>query len=168
PPSFQAAMRFASDIRFRANGTDVDIGIGADFMNTPGPIQFYIEPNKAVKAGLEELRSLMHGADLNKIIPSDFHLEDIIELNNIVVQVDPAARKLASVIIGIKTAQEWSILQKPKIAVDSVELAFRLNDPMDVNNLTKNLRLTFLGEIAIGSDGKLEVSAVYPDFQFSG
>src|SRR5262249_8356259 len=102
PPSFQAAMRFASDIRFRANGTDVDIGIGADFMNTPGPIQFYIEPNKAVKAGLEELRSLMHGADLNKIIPSDFHLEDIIELNNIVVQVDPAARKLASVIIGIK------------------------------------------------------------------
>src|SRR5437764_887047 len=33
PPSFQAAMRFATDIRFRANGTDVDLGIGADFVN---------------------------------------------------------------------------------------------------------------------------------------
>ena len=168
PPSFQAAMRFATDIRFRANGTDVDLGIGADFVNTPGQIQFYIKPNQAVKAGLAELRSLMHGADLGKIIPSDFHLEDIIELNNIVLQVDPLARKLTSVLIGIKTAQGWSILHDPKIAVDSVELVFRLNDPMDVNNFAKNLELAFFGEIAIGSDGKLDVSAVYPGFEFSG
>src|SRR5204862_3740781 len=93
---------------------------------------------------------------------------NIIELTNIVLQVDPVARKLTSVMMGIKTAQGWSILHDPKIAVDSAELVFRLNDPMDVHNLAKNLELAFFGEIAIGSAGKLDVSAVYPGFELSG
>lgn len=163
--SANAFMNFSTIIRFQTNQTRVDIPVSAVFINRPTFLQFTADLNDAVYATLNELSSLLAGADLTTLL-GGIQLSDYVQLSAFILQVDPGAQKLMSVSMGVRTAQPFTLIANGGygnvITVNSIELAFRALPPFS----SPNLSMAVFGEVQIFENALLDISAGYPDFVF--
>src|SRR2546421_594228 len=160
---------FNTTIDFQSQGEARHVPVSAVLYDPENVIQFDADLTDGLDAALDELSSLANNIGLRGVLPPDLHLEDVLKLTDVGVQVDPTAQnKLRAAKLRVDAVQTWPIVKdgsgRPLITVGGIKLLFRLNAPFG----SDSLECALAGEVGIGKEGVLEVSAYYPGFAFNG
>lgn len=143
--NFSAVATIHSSINVETSSGMISIPLRADsYLNSPW-IQLSTKLDNALQASFDHLSSLANGMDLESIVPQQLPIQNQIGLSGVVLQVDLAKRKLESVLIGVESKQVWQLIEDV-IAIEKLQLFFRLIDPIG----TKKLSMTLSGEFGIG------------------
>ncbi|MBB3190622.1 DUF6603 domain-containing protein [Halomonas cerina] len=165
----ESFVEFRALIELPARRKTYKIPLSAFLYNPENNIQFDAELTELVDATLDELALFLNSLDPKALIPAEVHLEDVIRLSHLVVQIDPkGVNKLRSVRLGIDTTRSWDVIKdvagNPILAVEGLHLYFGLYAPFK----SGGLQMGVVGEIGIGENGVLEMGASYPDFAIRG
>lgn len=160
---------FSASLPFQARGKNYAIPMSVEIADLGQDFRFQADVTGAIDAGLNELSSLTQGVNLGEFIPEDFHLEDVLRMNELSFDFNPtAAKKLTAVRVGVESTSPWKILHldasKKDLTVENVKLSFVVGDPLGKKTVFAALR----GELALGGAGRLVLAAQYPDFRVQG
>jgi hypothetical protein len=161
PAANDAYLGLSAAIAFSAQGKTHQIPLGAQIYGTP-MFLFYADVNALLDAGidaaLDELTSLVNGADPGPLIPKSVPISRLLRLSGLILQVDVANRTLRSIRLGVETAEPWPVIDV--LTIEQLGLSFRLDDPLGKKNLTLSLSGEFLiGEAKPGLGGALPATS---------
>ena len=161
PVENDAYLGLSAAIAFSAQGKSHQIPLGAQIYGTP-MFLFYADVNALLDAGidaaLDELASLVNGADPGALIPESVPISHLLRLSGLILQVDVANRVLRSVRLGVETAEPWHVFDV--LTIEQIGLSIRLDDPLGKKTLTLSLSGEFaIGEVGSGDGSTLPATA---------
>ena len=96
---------------FQAQGENYAIPVSVEIAALGHDFRFQADITDALGAGLHELSNLTQGIGLGDFVPKDFHLEDVLRMNELSFDFNPSAtNKLTAVSVGVKNTNSWKIL----------------------------------------------------------
>lgn len=159
----------SAHIPFQARGKNYAIPVSAEITDLVRDFRIQADITDAIDAGLHELSSLTQGVSLGDFIPNDFHLEDVLRMNELSFNFNATApKKLTAVRVGVESTSPWQILHldasNKDLTVENVKLSLLVGDPLG----NKIVFAALSGELVFGTAGRLILGAEYPDFQVYG
>lgn len=157
-------IKLSAEIPFSDDGQR-SIPVAVEIADLSRGFRFSANLTQALDAGLEEVSKLTKGVGLGSFLPKNFHLEDVIKLDDFFFDFNPGSQNLIDLIgVGIQSTRPWTVthlaISNKDLQVDNVNLTFQLQDPLGA----KRGWLSIGGELVFGSAGRLVISAFYPHF----
>jgi hypothetical protein len=163
-----------TEIPFTAQGISHSIPVSLRLADLESDQRFSADPTQLIDAGLDEIKSLANGIDLESVkLPDKFHIEDVLKFNEFFFDFNLQAKAVTLIGIGVESARPWPVFHldssQQDLIIDRVALSFRIVDPF---GKTPDISLTLSGEVEFGKadkdPGVLVFNARYPEWSVQG
>ncbi len=155
-------MELSAHIPFISQGRQRFLTVKTLWSKRSSLLIFQVDLNDTIGAAFDELKSLVNGASLESLIPSEFNIENVLTLTDVVFRIDPRHKQLLAVCLGVKSARRWPIVPG-HLDIEEIGLYATFLEPFGRNTL-----LTIMGNVKLGNTANMLVHAAAPDFQFIG
>lgn len=142
---------------FSANGTNIDIPLGVQFVDLDTPLTFKVNPTDLIDASLDDIGALMKGNSLTTLLsPLALDLGDTIQVKKMEMDVLFSKKpQLQRITVDISSTAVWNLFQLP--AAQPTQYFAISNLELEVV-YTSSLWFQLSGTAKIGTNGALNTS----------
>lgn len=169
--------RISSPVPFVALEAEIPFGaqnkvlkLGASVADFRGALRFEAHITERIDADFSDLAALSNGAALKAALPSGFEVENVLALKAFWLDWDLTAGKVAAVSLTAGSVKPWKILHleasNKDLVAENITLSFLVREPFADHR--PPVFASVAGELSMGAEGRLLLSASYPAFEVRG